>query len=42
MKRKNFIKQSMWVGATAFTLPALGNPLHKTSFEDTMDPKIIR
>jgi len=42
MKRKDFIKHSMWVGATAFTLPALGNPLNKKTSEETLDPKIIR
>lgn len=42
MKRKDFIKHSMWVGATALTLPALGNPLNKKKSEETLDPKIIR
>ena len=42
MKRKDFIKHGMWVGATAFTLPALGNPLNKKPLEETLDPKIIR
>ncbi|MEB8328595.1 hypothetical protein OO009_04440 [Flavobacteriaceae bacterium KMM 6897] len=42
MKRKDFIKQCMWVGATAFTLPVQGNSLHRTSSVKTVDPKIIR
>lgn len=42
MKRKDFIKHSMWVGATALTLPALGNPLNKKNSENTLEPKIIR
>ena len=42
MKRKDFIKNSMWVGVTAFTLPSLGNPLNKITSAATMDPKIIR
>lgn len=42
MKRKDFIKQSIWVGATAFTLPALGKSLVKSNSEGTLDPKIIR
>tara|TARA_R110002051_G_scaffold166126_2_gene237066 strand:+ start:868 stop:1410 length:543 start_codon:yes stop_codon:yes gene_type:complete len=42
MKRKDFIKQSMWVGATAFTLPALGNTLKNTNSKEALDPKIIR